>query len=250
VIAARGSPGGYVQFGSPLLAGTPQDGAAMGTSIAIEGGVLVAGAPLEDIGGRADQGAIHVFPDNASSFGAPTAVSGTTGEVGDKWGTAVAVNRGGTIAVGAPDAATPLGPDTGAVFVLLPQAGGGYAEAATLLPSTAGDQGMGTAVAINEAAVAVGAPDATVGTAAAAGQVYVFNQPLAGWSGTRSPDAVLAGSGASAGDAYGRAVAASGRGLVVGVPLEDPAAGGGGASANQGTAESYVFDRVLAASFE
>jgi alpha-tubulin suppressor-like RCC1 family protein len=250
VIAARGSAGGYTQLGAPLLAGTPQDGAAMGTSVSIEGGVFVAGAPLEDVSGRADQGAIHVFPDTGAAFGAPSTTTASTGDVGDKFGSAVAVNTRGIVAVGAPDAATPLGADTGAVYVLLPQSAGGYVEGAVLLPSAGGDQNLGTAVAINDNSIVAGAPNASVGGAENAGQVLVYNEPANGWSGARAPDAVLAGISSTAGDSYGSAVAASPRAIVVGVPLEDPAASGGGSAADQGSAESFVFDRVLRADFE
>ncbi|MEO7318281.1 MAG: FG-GAP repeat protein [Chthoniobacteraceae bacterium] len=44
----------------PAPFGTPQSGAALGRSVAVEGGLTVAGAPLDDNGGL-ESGAVKVF---------------------------------------------------------------------------------------------------------------------------------------------------------------------------------------------
>jgi FG-GAP repeat len=95
--------------------------------------------------------------------------------------------------------------------------------------TVAGD-GFGTALAVSDGTVVVGAQDHD----RRAGRVYVFTRTESGWRQT----AELVGSDTRTGDGFGQAVAVSAKAIIVGDP------GFGGNASRAGTGRAYVFTRT------
>jgi hypothetical protein len=93
-----------------LVDPTPEAGAALGTSVSLEGGTAIVGAPYADIGGNLDQGGalVWIAPLTTPFSGTPVPdgeLFDPFGGTGDHYGTAVAI--GDTLAVvGVPNAGT------------------------------------------------------------------------------------------------------------------------------------------------
>jgi hypothetical protein len=240
-------------FGSALAAGDLNgDGRAD----------LAVGAPLEDTGNGVDAGAVTVL------YGSPTGVT-TTGseffsqrdawipdveERGDHFGAALAIgdvtgDKRGDLAIGSPGEDAALGSVT-----LVPgssglsQAGVSRIVYSEIGRSTATPAALGTALAVadlnkdGKAEVIAGAPHATAGAVADAGQVVAFTGSASGI--TKSifrivhQDTVGAPGTAEPGDAFGSTLATgdiSGDGyadLLVGSPNEATGAATGAGMVN------------------
>jgi hypothetical protein len=94
---------------------------ALGRSIAIWGGAIVAGADFREVGKNAEQGAVYVFVRPSSGWANATqadeliAANGTTG---DSFGRSVAIS-GNTIVAGAPDHEVAANLGQGAVYAFV-----------------------------------------------------------------------------------------------------------------------------------
>ncbi len=115
--------GGWTTTSTATADFTASDGAIrdqFGTSISINGGTLVVGAPNATIGSNASQGAGYVYLEpsggwiTTSTFNAK--VSAADGAAGDSLGTSIAVS-GSTLVVGAPLATVSGGQSQGAGYV-------------------------------------------------------------------------------------------------------------------------------------
>lgn len=189
-----------------LTASDGEAGDLFGSS-AIDGDILVVGAPGDDVDGKVDQGSAYVFVRPAGGWGDAIThqarLIASDGQAGDVFG-AVAVS-GDTIVVGA--MACPnvnvcnTRPVTtkGAAYVFVKPAGGWNGtlnEQARLTASDgAGNDLFGAAVSIDGDTIVVSAEwdDFFRGSA------YVFRKPDAGWSGTLTQNAKLIASDRSAG---------------------------------------------------
>lgn len=83
-----------------LYAPTPADGDKFGTSVAIQGDTVVAGAPFRD-GSHGESGAAYVFTRTGTTWSAADALGDEFAVAGDKMGQSVDID-GDTIAVGCP----------------------------------------------------------------------------------------------------------------------------------------------------
>jgi hypothetical protein len=92
-----------------------------------------------------------------------------------------------------------------------------YIQAAKLTASFGAGGLVGASVALSDNTVAVGVPDATVGSNEAQGAVLVFTEPSGGW-GDETQTAILYASDGTAFDALGESVAISGNTIVAGAP--------------------------------
>jgi FG-GAP repeat/Prealbumin-like fold domain len=216
---------------------TASDGAAydqLGTSVAISGDTVVAGAPYSDVSGHVDQGAAYVFVKPAGGWASEiqaaklTASDGAQSDyLGSHHSVAIA---GDTIVAGG----------GGAAYVFVKPTGG-WASGTQRRKLTASDApayGFGP-VAIDGDTIIAGAPNATVSGHAGQGAAYVFVKPAGGWaSGTET--AKLTASGGAAGDRFGESVPISSDTIVAGAPYAHVSG-----HAYQGAA--YVFARVPAA---
>jgi len=91
----------------------------LGSSVAISGGTVVAGAPNATVGGNAGQGAAYVFVKPGPRWADATQTAKLTASDGasdNLLGVSVAIS-GGTIVAGAPDATVTGNPFQGATYV-------------------------------------------------------------------------------------------------------------------------------------
>jgi len=224
-------------------------GSRFGASLALDGGLLVIGAPDSAPGGAAY---LHDLADPAS---AAIELRPAAASAGARAGHAVAI-RDGTILVGAPEHSEPghggagpgaTGAPSGAVFVFAaPAAGGGmgggagggagapWIELAALLPFDGGSEGgFGEAIALDPTHIAVGAPRGS-GARDGTGVAYLFARgSAAGVAGTAAarPLARIELPDGVADEAFGAALAFAAGDLAIGVPYRDAAAPAAGAVA-------------------
>lgn len=203
---------------------------ALGTSVAVDGGILVAGAPGAGSASGA-AGRVHVWSVGAGrSFDQVAVLAPAEGKSAYQFGAAVALGAG-TILAGGPSADS-LGATSGAAWVFT-TVGGGWTQQARLLGRGAGfsDQ-FGHSVAIDGDTVVIGARLEDLAGKAEAGAAYVFTRGASGWL---VQDRVTAGD-AAVSDQFGYSVAVSGDTIVVGAWMDDDLGGASGSA--------YVFERT------
>ncbi|MDH3328661.1 MAG: FG-GAP repeat protein [Desulfobulbaceae bacterium] len=216
---------------------TAGDGAAQdyfGSSVAIDGNLILVGARGHDTGGNAAQGAAYVFVKPGSGWANATQTSKLTasdGAAGDGFGRSVALS--GYVAVVGAYQFTSNGPGAAYVFV---EPGSGWADATQTSKLTAddganGDQ-LGNSVAIRGDTVVAGAPKND-----AQGAAYVFVKPGAGWS-DMTQTAKLTTTGGAADDLFGYSVGVSGDTVVVGAWGHDTAG-------NQFQGTAYIYAKPI-----
>ena len=197
---------------------------ALGTSVALDGPTVVAGAPSKST----NRGAAYVFAIDPNAGPKLVADDGATN---DRLGYSVAV-YGDTAVVGAPEDDANQFQDRGSAYVYVRTNGVWTQQQKLLIPDpTIGDK-FGTSVAVSGDTIIVGAPnhDANGGDAGAA---YVFTRSGATWTFQQK----LTATGGQSGDWFGQSVALDGDTAVVGAIFD----GNNGTAANQGAA--YVFTR-------
>jgi len=209
---------------------TASDGAPgdeLGSSVAVSGDTIVAGAILND--SQSGQGAVYVFAKPAGGWTDATQsaeLTASDGAANDKLGLSVAVN-GPTITAGAPYHAAGDNAAQGAVYVYTKPAGGwtNATQSAELTASdgAASDQ-LGSSVAISAETIAAGSQQRAVGGNTDQGAVYVFAKPGAGWTDATQTAELTASDGAAY-DALGWTVAVSGDTLAAGAPGSNGAQG-------------------------
>jgi hypothetical protein len=211
----------------------------LGFSIAISGDTIVAGAYGQKIGGKGNRGAAYVFTRpgaNWVSADTPTAkLTASDGNRSDQFGNSVAI-EGSSIVVGAWLKDVDAKSDRGAAYLFL-KPGSEWTtgnESAILLSSDGNNTDtFGTWVDVEGSKIIVGA-SLDDGADRNEGSVYVFVEPVTGWTTMTETTKLSAGNG-GAGDALGFAAAISGNTVVAGAPNDDV-----GANTQQGSAR--VFD--------
>jgi len=233
---------------------------AFGSAVALSanGDLLAVGAPGEDTNGllvdppfnesATNSGAAYLYSRSASTWRLENAIKSTETTAGDAFGSAVALNRAGSmLVVGAPETRS-----GGAVYVY---SGTRWSTAVAL---HADDEGPGNrfgfSLALSDISIAIGAPgEATRASginptanrsAPDTGAAYIFTP---GSSGDWRQDAFIKASNASV-DEYGWSLAidASGSRLVVGGIFEDGAGMGVDATPSEGAigaGAAYVYLR-------
>ncbi|MGO8874279.1 MAG: FG-GAP repeat protein [Acidimicrobiales bacterium] len=180
-----------------------------GSSVAIAGTTIAVGADLRS----ARAGRVYVFTKRGVHWIQTAELKASDSSLYDEFGSSLAMD-GHTMIVGAEY----HGAEAGSAYVL-GEAGGRWRQTAELKGSdTSTDDYFGSAVAVSGGTVVVGAYD----HAAGAGRAYVFEKTPAGFEQT----AELQGSGITAGDYFGSAVAVSGHTVVVGAEFATGNAGG------------------------
>jgi hypothetical protein len=234
-----------------LKASNTNGGDRFGSAVALDGATLAVGAPDErsaatGVGGSqtddsaAEAGAVYVFTRSGGVWGQQAYLKASNTDAFDRFGSALALD-GDRLAVGAPGEASATGaqgndaePEAGAVYLFERRSGAWSQEAYLKSAETGDDDVFGSALALRDAALAVGAPgedsaatgvggDATDDTAGDAGAVWLFLRDDAGdWN----LEAYLKASNAAADDRFGSAVAIGAEHLAVGAPGEASAATG------------------------
>jgi len=161
-------------------------GDLFGSSVAIDGDLLVAGAWFADSGGTVttNEGAVYVFARNsggADQWGHVKKLVAGDDTAGDHFGHAVAIS-GDTVVVGAPDDDV-VSTDAGAAYVFSRNQGGNnnWGQVKKLTGSDiAWEDNFGTAVAIHGDLIFVGSPRVSHGGIQTIGAVYVFGRNQGG----------------------------------------------------------------------
>ena len=209
------------------------DGDRFGRSVAVHGDTVVVGA-FEVNGAR---GAAYVFTKRAATGvwddWDDTSVSNATPKLtasdrasGDRFGRAVAMD-GDTIVIGAPyhdyddpDDNTNDVSDSGAAYVFIKPATGGWATDTETAKLTASERAendqFGYSVAVDGNTVVVGADQDDNKR----GSAYVFTEPQGGWTDTEGTDPLTA-YGRSQNDHFGSFVAVDGDTVLVGAVGDD-----------------------------
>jgi hypothetical protein len=222
-----------------LTPSDPVGSDALGTSVAISGSTIAAGAADHTVGPNAQQGAVYVFDEPASGWHDATEnaeLTASDGAPGDSLGDSVAIS-GATIAAGADSHTVGANSGQGAVYVFTEPASGwqNATQTAELTTSDgASGDGLGDSVAISGATIAAGATSHSLGGDGGQGAVYVFAEPASGWHDAIQTAELTASDGASS-DALGVSVAISGSTIVAGAADHTV-----GPNAQQGAV--YVFD--------
>jgi hypothetical protein len=183
-----------------------------GTSLALDGDTLIAGAPTDDDAGT-DSGAAYSFTRTAGIWSQQGKLVAADAQAGDYFGYSLSL-AGDTLAVGAPFD-DDLGVDSGSVY-LDSRAAGVWGQHAKLLASdgAAGNR-FGHAVGFGNLSLVIGSPSsATVGPES--GAAYVFSQSAGTWTEL----ATLLPADIAVGDQFGAAVAV-GINIVIGANLDD-----------------------------
>ncbi|WP_419931727.1 fibronectin type III domain-containing protein [Candidatus Poriferisodalis sp.] len=185
-----------------------------GSSVAIDGDTLVAGAPYDRDGGPFS-GAVYVFTKPASGWASASGsvkLTAADAAIRDNLGSLVAID-GDTIA-----ASAPTDHNDGAVYVFTKPASG-WATASGHVKLTAADTGryndFGSSIAIHGDTIVVGDQGDVRG-----GSVYVFTEPASGWA-TDNSDVKLTATNGASGDWFGSSVAVDDGTVVVGARYDD-----------------------------
>ncbi len=233
-----------------LVASDGAEDDELGTSVAISGDQVVAGAPFVDLSACSDTGKAYVFVKPTSGWAGTLNQTATlrqaTCHTDDWFGVAVAIS-GGTVVVGASNVSLSTG-GTGMAYVYV-QPSGGWTPSGSFFESaalTASDSqtvfSFGTSVGIFSDTVVVGASAADVGANSAQGALYVFGKPGGGWVGLLSETVKLLATDGAAFDGLGRAVGIDGSTIVGGAPGDDIN------PEDQGSAYVFAFETAQEAS--
>ena len=235
---ARTGPAARTEISELTTAALGAEGDGLGTSVAIDGDTIVAGAPGANVDGRSglkdNQGAAYTFARTGAAERTPTAKLTTAllGAADDQLGTSVAID-GDTIVAGARyhDAGQE---DQGSAYTFARTGAAERTQTATLTVSGgARFARLGASVAIDRDTIVVGAPGDVVGANRYQGSAYTFARmgPAA-----RNQTAKLTALDGAELDSLGASVAIDGNAVVVGAPGDDVA------NPSQGSA--YTFART------
>jgi hypothetical protein len=176
---------------------TASDGAAtdeLGTSVAINGSTVIAGAPLAKIGSHQFQGAAYVFVKPANGWTTMTQTAKLTASDGrykSELGASVSIS-GNTVVAGAPY--QPLGTTElqGAAYIYTkPTTGWANKTQNARLTASDGSGALATSVSISGPTAAAGAPGVKIGNIAQ-GAIYVFGATQSKSAAGRPKSATLA----------------------------------------------------------
>ena len=199
-------------IGRTAADGQPSD--KFGQSVGITADYAIIGAPLDDIGTKADQGSAYIFARQAGQWKELIKLTASDGAAGDNFGSSVSIS-GDYAVLGAPKGSGAWFLQ-GAAYVFI-RTGSGWVQHAKL---NAADgiigNAFGTSVNISGSDIIIGDPKAYV-TFASQGAAYVFARNGTSWP----QQAKLIYSGGEYNEGMGFSVAISGNYAVAGAPYRD-----------------------------
>ena len=236
-IATRGSAYTFARAGGDRTQTaklTASDGAAddrLGTSVAVDGDTIVAGAPFDDVGANPEQGSVYTFARTGLAVRSETAkLTASDGTTTDFLGWSVAVD-GDTIVAGANGADVGTNDFQGAVYTFARAGLAARQETAKLTASDgAATDLLGGSVAVEGDTIVAGAQRDDIGANADQGSAYTFART----GGDRTQTAKLTASDGAADDQLGTSVAVEGDTIVAGAAFD-----GVGANSQQGSASIF-----------
>ncbi len=207
---------GLVRVSRPLVDDDGDYQAGLGTSADLHGRVAVSGAPGDD-SQAADGGAVSLYRlSDAGKWSRDVELLAANGANGDRLGSAVAM-ADGMVAAGAPGD-DDMGAGSGSVTVFQELYDGWTHQYLLTGSASTPDDAFGSAVAMDDRRLAVGAPFTESGSDdGEVGMVYIFDFDGADWSET----ATIEHAGGLSGDAFGASLALDGDLLAVGAPGDD-----------------------------
>lgn len=215
-----------------------------GDALAVEGAVMVVGAPGHDVAGNQQQGAAFVFVSPPEGWsGAPREAEqvvkliASDGQRDDSLGNAVAID-GQVIAVAAARRPSDTFNRVGGVYLYVEPPGGwqsagqpAIAESALLIASDGAFADlMGFQIGMGNNMVVASAP----GVGNEEGAIFVFERPVGGWQGIVNESARLEGMFVQPNFRTGQSLGFDGQTVV---------AGTGPFTANRSFSIAYVFER-------
>jgi hypothetical protein len=213
-----------------------------GSSVAISGDIIIAGAPRERSNktgvtagapdeaatgnGAPDSGAGYIFVRNSGIWSQEAYLKAPGGSNDDRFGSAVDIS-GDTVVVGAytedggtrtinGNQADNSRPNSGAAYVFVRNRGFWSLQSYLKASNGASNERFGNAVAIDGDTIVVGASQETT-NGANSGAIYVFIRTGSTWS----EQAFLTGFNTQTDDFFGSSVAIDGNRIVAGAPGED-----------------------------
>jgi hypothetical protein len=210
---------------------TAADGAGnenFGTSVAVAGDTALVGAIFASDAGSSAFGAVYVFVRSGASWTLQAKLVPPDGVADDQFGTSVAL-AGDTAVIGAAHHSAG-GDRSGAAYVFVRSGASWDLQAQLTAADGAGDDQLGTSVALAGDTAVVGAVNAA-GSTAQAGAAYAFVRSGASWT----QQAKLAAADGAALDHFGTSIALSGDTALIGASgSDDP---------EQNAGAAYVFVR-------
>ncbi len=217
---------------------SPADGAEgdlFGRSVALQGDLLVGGAPGDDVGGVEGTGSVRPFRWTGTAWNDDGTLAAPGASAFDALGSSVALD-GDTVVAGAPNTMAGGQPSSGAAHVFV-YAGGAWDHQAQLTaPSPADGEQFGSTLGVSADTAVVGTVDHTVGGNEAQGGAFVFVRSGGTWSEFRT----LELADGAAYDNFGTSIAIDGRTVIAGAPGRQV-----GGNAMQGAGYAYDLPPVL-----
>lgn len=233
---------GGVDYEGKLTPVSASIGALAGIGLALDGDRAALGAPQAAVGGRSQQGQVSLFAWNGSAWVETAPAIAADGAAGDRLGASVAFAPGGLrLAAGAPGVDLDMTEvNRGAAYVF--RLGAGVTTEARLqavAPET--NAGLGSAIALTDDRLLVGASGENTGGIENLGRVHLWTLAGTAWS----PAGTLAPVDGSPQTFFGRTIALDATTAVVGGPFRS--------SLNPSEGSAWVYadaDRLLLDSFE
>lgn len=164
-----------------LLASDPENNAACGGGVTLDGNTLVVGCYYKDDGMTADVGAAYVFTRSGTAWSEQAKIVPSDGIARLYFGLRLSLS-GDTLAVGGTSASSTRGTGTGATYVYL-RSGSSWSQQAKLVGSDiVGGELFGSSVAVAGDTLLVGAPYHQYGGKSRPGAAYVFTRSAGTWS--------------------------------------------------------------------
>ena len=150
----------------------------LGSSLAMSGNTIAAGAYFHDVGTNADQGAVYVFSDSLGTWQQTAELTAGDGAADDVLGSSVAIS-GDTIVAGASSHAVDANTDQGAVYAFSQISGSWQQTAELTADDGAASDEFGSSVAVGPSTIIAGAPQHAVGANTDQGAAYAFDPVVA-----------------------------------------------------------------------
>jgi hypothetical protein len=234
---SQGSAYVFIRSGSnwtqqaKLTANDGEPAGFFGSSVALSGDTALIGAPGQDAGMNASQGAAYVFTRSGAAWTQQAKLTAGDGAGYDLFGSSVGLS-GNTAVVGAYYDDVGANSNQGSAYVFVRNATSWTEQAKLTASDGAAHDYFGISVAISDDTVLVGADYDDVGGNADEGSAYVFT-----WDGTSwTEQAHLTTSDGAADDEFGGSVAINGDTALIGAIWQDV-----GVNSEQGSV--YVFTR-------
>jgi len=208
-------------FSTPYLPGVPYH--RLGTSVDVDGDIVVAGAPFYEIQPLPNQpnifGAVFVYARTGDRWSPQDFLTASDRADYDAFGTSVAIS-GNTIAVGAPGDDFPSG--AGSVYVFERNHENWVEQSHLFASDAAFGDAFGSSVDITGSTMVVGAPFDNTAAGGNTGSAYVYARN----GNAGDEEAHLFANDAADNDRFGSSVAMAGASIIaVGAPFDNTAAG-------------------------